>query len=46
MEKKGTETELNNLRSVTAGNEQLFASKYKIYLLTEEELRMEIETQK
>lgn len=32
--------------SVLHGNEQLFASKYKLYLLTEEELRAEIETQK
>ena len=32
--------------SVLHGNEQLFASKYKIYLPTEEELRAEIETQK
>ena len=28
------------------GNEQLFASKYKLYLPTEEELKAEIETQK
>ena len=28
------------------GNEQLFASKYKLYLPTEEELRAEIKTQK
>ncbi len=28
------------------GSEQLFASKYKLYLPTEEELRAEIETQK
>ena len=28
------------------GNEQLFASKYKLYLPTEEELRAEIEAQK
>ena len=28
------------------GNEQLFASKYKLYLPTEEELRAEIEMQK
>ena len=28
------------------GNEQLFASKYKLYLPTDEELRAEIETQK
>jgi len=32
--------------SVLNGNEQLFASKYKTYLPTEEELRAEIETQK
>ena len=32
--------------SVLNGNEQLFASKYKLYLPTEEELRAEIETQK
>ncbi|HIX58436.1 MAG TPA: DUF1016 domain-containing protein, partial [Candidatus Blautia gallistercoris] len=32
--------------SVMHGNEQLFASKYKLYLPTEEELRTEIETQK
>lgn len=32
--------------SVLHGNEQLFASKYKVYLPTEEELRAEIETQK
>lgn len=32
--------------SVLHGNEQLFASKYKLYLPTEEELRAEIETQK
>ena len=32
--------------SVLHGNEQLFTSKYKIYLPTEEELRAEIETQK
>ena len=28
------------------GNEQLFASKYKLYLPSEEELRAEIEAQK
>ena len=28
------------------GNEQLFASKYKLYLPTEEELKAEIDTQK
>lgn len=28
------------------GNEQLFATKYKLYLPTEEELRAEIEAQK
>lgn len=32
--------------SVLKGNEQLFASKYKLYLPTEEELRAEIEAQK
>jgi len=32
--------------SIMHGNEQLFASKYKLYLPTEEELRNEIETQK
>lgn len=32
--------------SVMHGNEQIFASKYKLYLPTEEELRAEIETQK
>lgn len=32
--------------SVMHGNEQLFASKYKLYLPTEQELREEIETQK
>lgn len=32
--------------SVLYGNEQLFASKYKLYLPTEEELRAEIEAQK
>ena len=32
--------------SVMNGNEQLFASKYKLYLPTEEELKAEIETQK
>lgn len=32
--------------SVLHGNEQLFASKYKLYLPTEEELRAEIEIQK
>ena len=31
--------------SVLHGNEQLFASKYKLYLPTEEELRAEIEAQ-
>ena len=28
------------------GNEQLFATKYKLYLPTKEELKVEIETQK
>ena len=32
--------------SVLHGNEQMFMSKYKLYLPTEEELRNEIETQK
>ena len=32
--------------SVMHGNEQLFATKYKLYLPTEEELRKEIQTQK
>ena len=32
--------------SVLNGNEQLFATKYKLYLPTEEELRAEIEAQK
>ena len=32
--------------SVLKGNEQLFASKYKLYLPTEDELRAVIETQK
>lgn len=32
--------------SILKGNEQLFASKYKLYLPTEEELRAEIEYQK
>ncbi|WP_253288341.1 PDDEXK nuclease domain-containing protein [Blautia sp. MSJ-19] len=32
--------------SVMHGNEQLFASKYKLYLPTEEELKAEIENQK
>lgn len=32
--------------SILHGNEQLFASKYKLYLPSDEELRLEIETQK
>ena len=32
--------------SILHGNEQLFASKYQLYLPTDEELRAEIETQK
>ena len=32
--------------SILNGNEQLFATKYKLYLPTEEELRTEIESQK
>ena len=32
--------------SILHGNEQLFASKYKLFLPTEEELKREIEEQK
>lgn len=32
--------------SILNGNEQLFTSKYKLYLPTKEELRAEIENQK
>ena len=32
--------------SILHGNEQLFASKYKLYLPSDEELRIEIERQK
>lgn len=32
--------------SILKGNEQIFASKYKLYLPTEEQLRTEIEKQK
>jgi hypothetical protein len=32
--------------SILKGNEQLFATKYKLFLPTEEELRAEIERQK
>ena len=43
----GSETDEDIARySILHGNEQLFASKYKLYLPTEEELREEIETQK
>ncbi len=42
-----TETDEDIARySVLHGNEQLFASKYKLYLPTDEELRKEIEIQK
>ena len=42
-----SETEEDIARySILHGNEQLFASKYKLYLPTEEELREEIEAQK
>ena len=42
-----TETDADIARySVMKGNEQLFASKYKLYLPTEEQLKEEIETQK
>lgn len=42
-----TETDEDIARySILNGNEQLFASKYKLYLPSEEQLRAEIETQK
>ncbi len=42
-----TQTDADIARySVMKGNEQLFASKYKLYLPTEEQLKEEIETQK
>lgn len=42
-----TDTDVDIARySVLHGNEQLFATKYKTYLPTEEELRAEIESQK
>ena len=42
-----SDTDDDNARySVMHGNEQLFASKYKLYLPTKEELKAEIETQK
>jgi predicted nuclease of restriction endonuclease-like (RecB) superfamily len=42
-----TETDEDIARySILNGNEQLFASKYKLYLPTEEQLRAEIENQK
>ena len=42
-----TETDADIARySVMKGSEQLFASKYKLYLPTEEQLKEEIETQK
>lgn len=42
-----TETDEDIARySILHGNEQLFSTKYKLYLPTEEELREEIETQK
>lgn len=42
-----TETDQDIARySVLKGSEQLFASKYKLYLPTEEELRVEIEREK
>ena len=42
-----TDTDADVARySILNGNEQLFATKYKIYLPTEEELRAEIESQK
>ena len=42
-----TDTDADVARySILNGNEQLFATKYKTYLPTEEELRAEIESQK
>ena len=42
-----TDTDENIAKySILHGNEQLFASKYKLYLPTDEELRAEIEAQK
>ena len=42
-----TETDADVARySVLNGNEQLFATKYKTYLPTEEQLKAEIENQK
>ena len=42
-----TDTDADVARySILNGNEQLFATKYKTYLPTEEELRFEIENQK
>ena len=42
-----TDTDVDVARySVLHGNEQLFATKYKTYLPTEEQLKAEIETQK
>ena len=42
-----TDTDADIARySILRGNEQLFASKYKLYLPSDEELRTEIEVQK
>lgn len=42
-----TDTDADVARySILNGNEQLFATKYKTYLPTEEELKAEIESQK
>ena len=42
-----TDTDVDVARySVLHGNEQLFATKYKTYLPTEEQLKAEIESQK
>ncbi|MDO5474146.1 MAG: DUF1016 domain-containing protein, partial [Phascolarctobacterium sp.] len=42
-----TDTDADIARySILRGNEQLFASKYKLYLPSDEELRAEIEMQK
>lgn len=44
---RGWETDEDIARySILKGNEQLFASKYKLYLPSDEELRAEIESQK
>ena len=42
----GTELIKNLSKKLTQSYEKLFASKYKLYLPTEEELKVEIDTQK